>query len=45
MVYDFETHYPVGQVEFINGLPNKLDKDTYIMSTIIDIPALHTENL
>ncbi|XWV26150.1 hypothetical protein QJ857_gp0928 [Tupanvirus soda lake] len=40
MVYDYETHYPVGQVQFINGLPNKLDKDTYIMSTIIDIPTL-----
>jgi superfamily II DNA or RNA helicase len=40
MVYDYETHYPVGQVQFINGLPNKLDKDTYIMSTIIVIPTI-----
>lgn len=40
MVYDYETHYPVGQVEFINSLPNKLDKDIYIMSTIINIPNI-----
>ena len=40
MVYDYETHYPVGQVQFINGLPNKLDKDTYIMSDIINIPTI-----
>lgn len=40
MVYDYETHYPVGQVEFVNGLPNKLDKDTYIISVIIDIPTI-----
>lgn len=42
MVYDYETHYPVGQVEFINGLPNKLDKDTYIMTIVIDIPSIGT---
>ncbi len=42
MVYDYETHYPIGQVQFINGLPNKLDKDTYIMSTIIPIPTIVT---
>jgi len=40
VVYDLETHYPVGRVQFINGLPNKLDKDTYIMSTVIDIPTI-----
>lgn len=40
MVYDYETHYPVGRVEFINELPNKLDKDTYIMSTTINIPKI-----
>ena len=45
MVYDYETHYPVGQVGMTNGLPNKLDKDTYIMSTIADIPSVSTKNL
>lgn len=46
MVYDYDLKYPVGQVEFINGLPNKLDKDTYIMSIIINIPNIgETMNL
>ena len=40
MVYDVETHYPVGQVLLVNGLPNKLDKDTYIMSNLIYIPTV-----
>lgn len=41
MVYDHETHYPIGKIEFINNLPNKLDKDTYIISTQIDIPTIN----
>lgn len=40
MVYDYVTHHPVGRVEKINGLPNQLDKDTYIMSDVISIPTL-----
>lgn len=40
MVYDYELHYPVGKVELIGGLPNKLDKNIYIMSILIDIPLL-----
>ena len=40
MCYDYETHYPVGQVQLVNGLPNKLDKETYIMSFVIDIPSI-----
>lgn len=40
IVYDFETHYPIGIVKNINGLPNKLDKDTYIISDIIKIPTI-----
>lgn len=40
MVYDFETHYPVGQVLMTNNLPNKLDKETYIISVLIDIPTI-----
>jgi len=43
IVYDYETHYPVGQVQLINGLPSKLDKDTYIMSVVIDIPTIVTK--
>jgi len=44
-VYDYETHYPVGLVEFVNGLPNKLDRDTYIMSIVINIPSISTAPL
>lgn len=40
MVYDYETYYPVGQVSFVNGLPTKLDKETYIMSDLILIPTI-----
>ena len=40
IVYDFETHYPVGQVELINNLPNKLDKDTYIMRIDVIVPSI-----
>jgi superfamily II DNA or RNA helicase len=42
MIYDYETNYPVGQVELINGLPNKLNKDTYIISDRIRIPNIGT---
>lgn len=46
MVYDLETHYPVGKVQFIKELANKLDKDTYIMTDLIDIPTIEkTANL
>lgn len=46
MVYDYETHYPVGRVNIVNDIPNKLDKDTYIMSDIILIPSIEpTKNL
>lgn len=46
MVYDFETYYPVGRVQFVNKLPNKLDKDTYIMSDLVMIPTVDlTQNL
>jgi superfamily II DNA or RNA helicase len=39
MVYDYELYFPVGRIKFdSNNLPNKLDKDTYIMSDVIEIP-------
>lgn len=31
MVYDFETHYPIGRVSITDTIPNKLDKYTYII--------------
>lgn len=43
MVYDYDTYYPVGKVESINGLPNKLDKDTFIMTVEINIPTINTD--
>lgn len=42
MIYDYETHYPVGKVAFVGELPNKLDKDTYIISDIFEIPNIGT---
>ena len=38
MVYDYDTHFPVGRVEIINGIPNKIDKDLYIISEVISVP-------
>lgn len=40
MVYDFDTHYPVGRVLLTNGIPNKLDKDTYIITNVVEIPTI-----
>lgn len=43
VVYDYDLHYPVGKVYFDdNGLPNKLNKDTYIINQTIDIPSIYT---
>jgi len=41
VVYDVELDFPVGKVLMdSNGIPNKLDKDTYIISVLIDIPMV-----
>lgn len=46
MVYDFETHYPVGMVRKNNdGTPHKLNVQTYVIDFVIDIPSLGTHNL
>lgn len=39
IVYDIDLYYPVGRVLIIDGIPNKLDKNTYIMSEVISIPT------
>lgn len=40
VVYDFDLNYPIGQVKFnIDGIPEKLDKDTYRIE-IINIPSI-----
>jgi len=42
-IYDLTTHYLIGQVEVVDGIPNKIDKDTYIISDLIVIPRLDLE--
>ena len=42
MVYDYLLEYPIGRIETIDGIPNKLDKDTYIMTDLIQIPKIST---
>nr|URM62179.1 ATP dependent helicase [Mimivirus sp.] len=42
IVYDYETHYPIGKINLIDGIPNKLDKDTYIMTIEVGIPNIGT---
>ncbi len=40
VVYDYDLNYPIGKVKFdLNGIPEKLDKDTYRIE-IIDIPII-----
>lgn len=40
VVYDLDLHYPVGRViKDDNDLPEKLDKDTFIISQVIKIPS------
>jgi len=40
VVYDFELKFPIGKIFHENGIPNKLDKETYIMDQIIVIPKI-----
>lgn len=40
VVYDFDLNYPMGRVKFsLDGIPEKLDKDTYRIE-IINIPTI-----
>jgi len=41
MCYDVNLHYPVGRVKYTDGIPNKLNKDTYVISDQIQIPIYH----
>lgn len=40
MAYNYELKYPIGKVNTIEGLPNKLDKDTYIIDPLVKIPTI-----
>lgn len=40
-VYDFDLKFPIGKISYDeSGIPNKLDKDTYIIDQIIPIPNI-----
>lgn len=41
IVYDYDLDYPIGKVYIKDGIPNKLDKDTYIIDEIINIPEIN----
>ncbi len=41
IVYDFDLDFPVGKVYITNGVPSKLNKDTYVIDQLIDIPDVH----
>jgi hypothetical protein len=44
-VYDYQLDYPIGKVsKDNNGNYNKLDKDTYIMDKVINIPIFRIDN-
>lgn len=41
IVYDFDLDFPIGKVYITNGITNKLNKDTYIIDQLIDIPEVN----
>jgi len=44
VVYDFELKYPVGKISINdNGIPNKIDSETYIIDNVIPIPMIDNE--
>lgn len=38
VIYDFKYKFPIGKVKIDNNIPEKLNKDTYIVSNIITYP-------
>jgi superfamily II DNA or RNA helicase len=41
VVYDLDLDFPIGKIYYENGIANKLDKDTYIIDQLINIPDVH----
>ena len=41
VIYDYDLDYPIGKTILKDGIPNKLDKDTYIIDEIINIPEMN----
>jgi superfamily II DNA or RNA helicase len=43
-VYDYELHYAIGKISVDDeGVPKKLDKETYIIDSLIPIPMIDNE--
>jgi superfamily II DNA or RNA helicase len=40
IVYELQLNYPIGKIYFENGIPDKHDKDIYIINELIPIPTL-----
>lgn len=40
IVYDYDLDYSIGKVYITNGIPNKLDKETYIIDQPIVVPSV-----
>ncbi len=41
VIYDYELDYPIGKIYIKDGIPNKLNKDTYIIDELINIPEMN----
>lgn len=41
ILYDLELDFPIGKVYMTNGIANKLNKTTYIIDELIDIPEIN----
>lgn len=39
-IYDFELEFPIGKILLENGMPVKIDKETYVIDKFIQIPLL-----
>lgn len=41
VVYDYDLHYQIGKISLDqDGIPQKIDKETFIIDTLIDIPVI-----
>jgi superfamily II DNA or RNA helicase len=40
VVYELQLNYPIGKIFFENGIPDKYNKDIYIINELIPIPTL-----
>ena len=41
VVYDLDLDFPMGKIYSDNGIANKLNKDTYIIDQLVNIPEMH----